>query len=414
MRDLFASAQDAWKNSHGLDRIMLGFWLLGPWLFLIERSPADAWISLAGLFFLIRSGVTGDWAWLRLGWVKAVGAFVLAIAISSLFSSLASFAIKESLIWIRFPLYAVAAACWFGRSPGRLALMLISMAFAAMVMSGILLHEMWLNPNKIRLEGPYGDLVPGMFLGKSMLPLAVVTTVLAMRAPFHQGVFIGLIPFGVLIMTLLTGERMNTGVMGMAIILAAMLSHSGWQKVLGYAVLGIIGTGLIFLIKGDTVFIRTFIDTGNQVGDYFNTAYWGSVRPGVIAAIEYPWTGIGIGTFRYICPDLPNYAGILPGVSGCHPHNHQFYIQMMAEGGVFSLITGVIMVIFILLAAQGKTITSGWMQGMTPWVIPLVVLMPQTNADFFGQWHNCFMWFSIGFALALAKVMRRKGIATSS
>jgi hypothetical protein len=333
---------------------------------------------------------------------------------SSLFSSLAALAITESLIWMRFPLYAVAAAYWFGRSPGRLALMLISMALAAMVMSGILLHEIWLNPHKIRLEGPYGDLVPGTFLGKSMLPLAVVTTVLALRAPFHQGVFIGLIPFGVLIMTLLTGERMNTGVMGVAIILAAMLSHAGWHKVLSYAALGIIGTVIIFLVKGDTVFIRTFVHTGNQVGDYFNSGYWGSVRPGVIAAMEYPWTGIGIGTFRHICPNLPDYAGVLPGISGCHPHNHQFYIQMMAEGGIFSLITGVIMVISILLAARGKLVTDGWMQSIKPWVIPFVVLMPQTNADFFGQWHNCFMWFSIGFALALAQVMRRKGIATLS
>ena len=280
MNDIFTSAKDAWKNSHGLDRIMLCFWLLGPWFFLIERSPADAWISLAGLLFLIRCGISGDWGWLRLGWVKAVGAFVLALVMSSLFSSLAALAITESLIWMRFPLYAVAAAYWFGRSPGRLALMLISMALAAMVMSGILLHEIWLNPQKIRLEGPYGDLVPGTFLGKSMLPLAVVTTVLALRAPFHQGVFIGLIPFGVLIMTLLTGERMNTGVMGVAIILAAMLSHAGWHKVLGYAVLGIIGTVIIFLVKGDTVFNRTFVATGNQVGDYFNSGYWGSVRPG--------------------------------------------------------------------------------------------------------------------------------------
>jgi len=68
---------------------------------------------------------------------------------------------------------------------------------------------------------------------------------------------------------------------------------------------------------------------------------------------------------------------------------------MMAEGGVFTLIAGVIMVISILFAGRGKMITSGWMQGIRPWVIPFVVLMPQTNADFFGQWHNCFMWFSI-------------------
>ena len=30
------------------------FWLLGPFIYLIERDPADLWLSLIGLVFLIR------------------------------------------------------------------------------------------------------------------------------------------------------------------------------------------------------------------------------------------------------------------------------------------------------------------------------------------------------------------------
>ena len=37
------------------------FYLLAPML--IERSPADAWLSLCGLAFLVRCVVRRDWSW---------------------------------------------------------------------------------------------------------------------------------------------------------------------------------------------------------------------------------------------------------------------------------------------------------------------------------------------------------------
>ena len=37
-----------------IDKYMTIFWLLGPFIYLIERDPADLWLSLIGLVFLIR------------------------------------------------------------------------------------------------------------------------------------------------------------------------------------------------------------------------------------------------------------------------------------------------------------------------------------------------------------------------
>lgn len=410
MNDIITSAQLSWKESHGISRAILIFWILGPWFFLIERSPADGWISLTGLLFLIRSGITGDWRWLQIKWVIAVIIFVLTIIISSFFSALFSTALIESIIWVRFPLYAVAATYWLGRNSNRLAIMFLSMLLSASVMSCILLFEIWLEPNKIRLEGPYGDLVPGLFLGKAMLPIGVISTVIALKSSGFKGILIGTIPFSLLMMTLLTGERMNTGVLGLAIILAAFFSSTNWLKIFYYSVCGFLGTLIVFWLKGDTIFIRTFVDTSNLVGNYFNTGYWGSVRPGVIAAMEYPFTGLGTGTLRFLCSELPLYNEILPGITECHTHNHQFYIQLMAEGGIFALITGITMITLIITASRGKTVGDGWMQGVRPWIIPLVIFLPQTNADFYGQWHNSFIWFSIGYALSLSNIMIRNKI----
>jgi len=60
MRDTKAALAELPKWERGFHI----FWLLGPFILLIERSPADFWISLLALTFVIRSVVKGDGAWL--------------------------------------------------------------------------------------------------------------------------------------------------------------------------------------------------------------------------------------------------------------------------------------------------------------------------------------------------------------
>ena len=46
-------------------------WLLGPFILLIERTPADIWLSLLAITFAVRSVVKRDGAWLKPFWVRA-------------------------------------------------------------------------------------------------------------------------------------------------------------------------------------------------------------------------------------------------------------------------------------------------------------------------------------------------------
>ena len=41
------------KNMAGFDKAMTIFWLLGPFIYLIERDPADLWLTLICIFFLL-------------------------------------------------------------------------------------------------------------------------------------------------------------------------------------------------------------------------------------------------------------------------------------------------------------------------------------------------------------------------
>ena len=59
----------------GLSRIPYIFFLAGPFILLIERSPADAWLSLCGLAFLVRSAKVKDWTWAKTIWVRSLLGF---------------------------------------------------------------------------------------------------------------------------------------------------------------------------------------------------------------------------------------------------------------------------------------------------------------------------------------------------
>ena len=90
------------------------FWLLGPFILLIERSPADVWLSFLAIAFVIRSILKRDGAWLRVFWVKACFLFLAVCMLSSAMSVMPSYAFSEGLAWFRFPLFAMATAFWLG------------------------------------------------------------------------------------------------------------------------------------------------------------------------------------------------------------------------------------------------------------------------------------------------------------
>ena len=61
------------------------FWLSGPFILLIERSPADAWLTILALAFAVRSLCLRDGAWLSIGWVRAAFIFWFVCLLSPLY-----------------------------------------------------------------------------------------------------------------------------------------------------------------------------------------------------------------------------------------------------------------------------------------------------------------------------------------
>ena len=97
------------------DRYMTIFWLLGPFIYLIERDPADLWLSIICIVFLFRCFKEKDWDWTSQFWFKTA----LALWLFGLFSAITSpdpfFSFQQGFVWMRFPLYVAAAQVWLAR-----------------------------------------------------------------------------------------------------------------------------------------------------------------------------------------------------------------------------------------------------------------------------------------------------------
>jgi len=65
IKAIWADAKDALSQLPAWERGFHVFWLFGPFILLIERTPADIWLSILALAFVVRSLVKRDGAWLK-------------------------------------------------------------------------------------------------------------------------------------------------------------------------------------------------------------------------------------------------------------------------------------------------------------------------------------------------------------
>ena len=398
MYDLLGNGKKAFFELSRNDRFIHAFWLLGPFFLLIERTPGDVYISIVALTFLIRSLKNRDFAWLEFFWVKSVFIFWGICLLSAVMSPSPSYAFGEALIWIRFPLFAMATAFWLGADMRLLLLMFLSTASAILLMCGILTAEIAIEGFKSRLSWPYDDLVPGNYLAKVGLPVIVFLTTLSLSLKGSKSLLSGGFCLLVIGMTMMTGERINFLIALFAALLAVFVWERSWIKRFSYMILvSVIPTSIFALFPA--IYDRFVVSFFNQLPLYKGGPYYDAMAPAWLIFEQFPTFGIGPGNFRYLCADL-----IQPGLGyPCYNHPHNFYLQILSETGSLGLISAVVFIGSIILKCFWASTTNQHALYSVAWVIPFALFWPiRSSADFFGQWNNIFLWSAVALALAVA------------
>ena len=390
------------KALSNFDKYITIFWLLGPFIYLIERDPADLWLSLIGLIFIFRCFKKKDWGWTSQIWFKSA----LALWIFGLFSAITGadplFTFQQGFVWIRVPLYVAAAQVWLARDRDIRVLMLLSILIGMLIMCGILIAETIIEP-KTRLTWPYGDLVPGGYLAKVSLPLFCVLMAIAVSKKSKGGIISGMIGLLSIGVSALTGERTNFLIRACGGILASIVWKPKLFMISMLIIIETIAILMLFISRPDLInrFGKEFLSQIPIVN--FDTGYWGSWRGGIQQGLLEPIKGIGPSGTRknctYLNTNLPEW---LPGKNSCGNHPHNFYIQLFAEVGVFGLILGCIMFGSIITTCyRARFENFNCPMAATAFVVPLGLFFPiQQFGSFYGQWGNLFTWFAIGFAVS--------------
>ncbi len=381
------------------------FYLSGPFILLIERSPADLWLSLCGLVFFARSFFVRDWSWLRFVWVQACLGFWAVCLLSAALSDVPAYALGEAFIWIRFPLFAFASCFWLARDPRLLTAMMASTVLGILVMSGILSAEVLIMDRfGERLSWPYGDLVPGNYLAKAGLPAVCVIAALAVsrQRPYNNLALLAVI--FVLFASFLAAERINF----IILVCGAALAGLVWRPHLLRCgvVVAASATGLIVVLITAPLLAARYVDSFIAEFPTMRTSeYYKVLHGGVDIFLQAPFFGIGTASYRPLCPSLTTGKADID----CTLHPHNYYIQLLSETGIIGFASGVVMIstiIWYCLATGVKT--RHCVIAATAFVVPLGLFFPiQTTADFFGQWNNVFMWSAVALALS-AKISERQ------
>ena len=412
LNESFNKAAKKIKNYSKFDKVITIFWLLGPLIFLIERDPADLWLSLITIFFLVKCYREKNWSWTSQLWFKLSVLLWLISLISALMSPTPLFSFWQGFVWIRFPLYAAAAQVWLGQDRDIRTIMLLMMIIGTIIMCLILTLELtfahnmvWGEQRSMRLEWPYGDRIPGSYLSKAMLQVFCVLIALCLCVKNKSAIWLSIIAIYSLAMAFLTGERINF----IARTCAGILSSIIWNPIktrllililLFFSTIGIITSNNPIMVKRYTT---DFIEKIN-----FNSGNWGAWRGGLQQGFETPFLGIGPSGTRFSCVKLSEKSHWLPGENYCGNHPHNFYVQLFAETGLLGLLIGSLMFFSITWTCfKSKTHLKNCPMAATSFIVPLACFFPiQQFGSFFGQWGNLFIWFGVGFALSQAQFWR--------
>ena len=403
---IISDAKQALRELPAWEKYAHIFWLLGPFILLIERTPADVWVTLLALTFAVRAVIKRDGEWLRHFWVRAGFAFWFWCIFAGAVSEFPVYSGGEAVAWFRFPLFAMATAFWLARDRRLLYAMLVSTAIGLVLMCGILTAEIFIEGQKHgRLTWPYGDLVPGNYVAKVGLPAFTIMVALAVSVKGRVAALSGFIALITMVISVMTGERINFLIRACGGMLAGLVWKPNWGRYLALVAVEVLAVVMIFSALPGTAsrytdeFIKGASDP--QFSPWLKT-----INGGWQVAQDNLMFGIGTANYR-----LVSYEGILNKYEDVRPdvHPHNYYVQLLLETGFIGFVLGVVFlwsIIWTCFRASLRDRDNVFVA--TAWVIPFGIFWPiATSADFFGQWNNIFIWSAVALSLSSFTLVKK-------
>ena len=381
------------------------FLLFLPLAALIGNSYSDIWLSVTAIGLLVYSAVKRDWHWARQKWFVVALVFWVWLMIAALLSQWPQNAMEQAAPWIRFPVFAAAFAVFYASDRMKKALMLAA-TIGVLILVATLMIERLQHPDAVRLYGTWGQHTKaGWYLVGMGLPVVFWHLQRLKEMPSS---YLWRLPIilATIVSTISTGEVFSSIVMVAGTGLFVLMLRPPVMFVAAGLVVAC-ALGALLLASVDGLYERCAYSFAQRLpwlptSDYYD-AWMGGLRAGFLN----PVIGVGPDNFDPYCKALAaaDRMSDTLKVAKCHAHPHHIYIQTFAETGIIGLLMflGLVAALF-QKALLCKPFAGHRFEQIAPFVLLIVVLWPiSTYSEAFGQHKNFFLWFAIGWALALCR-----------
>jgi O-antigen ligase len=402
-------------------KLMIMGVLLLPILVLFKRVPAEIAVGMTVLIALFVAIRRHDFSWLAQGWVYAAAALSAALLILSPFSVNPGYSALSAVLAFRWPVFAAALAWLFVRKPDKLRLFEWSMVWVLVfiVVDTLLQYVVGVDvfghvrPDAYRLTGPFDHSLVGTFVGRIwFIPLAVAWF-LALRKGEGVAILMATVlsAMGALFL-FLTGERaallnylLGTGLAFIGVI----VFYPKWRwHLVGLGLVSIVAIAAIAVTQKEMI-ERSVDSTIYTITHLDETVYGLNIKTGVDEFLAHPLVGVGARQFKEYCDTqlTLNHAQYnAMGFDGCVLHPHNFYTGMLAEGGIFSFLIFVTMVVALFTTVIAGAIRADQpIMGVFGSALLLSTFWPfQSSMEYFNGWTAAVIWMGVAWAMARSRV----------
>ena len=376
-----------------LDRACVAAILLCPLFLLHGRGIAEALIDSIAVGFLLRSGIVGDWRWLRTPWVPVALLWWGWLTICSLpvgpFGAGGWPGLLQAGLTLRFPVFLAALQHRVLADPGPRRLLRWLLAAACLYIVAQMLLQQVTGRNLFgnlrfgdgTLTGPYDKPRAAAPLSRLLLPVMLVSSAWIMQragsaVPGVRSWLLraaSLLPLlAGLAMMVLGGQRMPLLLTLLGLLVAGLLLRRLRVPLLAALVAAPLLVAMSAVVSPGS-FRHLVLLFGRQMGHFGQSPYGLIYTRALSIGLSNPLTGLGFDGFRNGCLD-PRYfrdwppwgasIGIGGGRAVCVQHAHNHYLQAFTDAGIPGLLLFCAMIVAWLLALARGLLAPDIRQGI--------------------------------------------------
>ena len=326
------------------------------------KAVIDINLSLIALIFLIKIIVEKNFHILNQKWFKILILFWAYMVFIALFAKYPEIALKKSLPWVRFPIFALALSEWLFKDEKNIKLFFKSLFFMLFFVMfdgliqvifgvdifGIESQVVGVNKDQILITAFLKDHILGFHITFLIFPLMIYMIdqikdfQLTKKINILYMIFLLL---AILIVTL-SGDRMAWLLFCFGIFLTIIFYGNLRKYFVPLALLAFILISIAFFYK-QAVFQRQIIATYNDITNFWDSPYGLCYKNGFEVAKLNPIFGVGAKHFRHILAEdicgIEDYKGLTDAqlrtqCPGHYLHPHNFFIEIFAESGLIGLL----------------------------------------------------------------------------